>query len=148
MNCNYSHCKHESKEINGDDFVQVGQRTFYHKDCYEEKETIEKIIDVYTKRIDPHPIFKELRKHINIVVYEWKFPAKKLLFYLNWAADTGWGLRYPAGLRYLAKSDDAERAWKRAQMSGQKANVGITEDKFEAFDYIPAKTRGIADILK
>lgn len=148
MKCSYSHCKHENKEIVGDDFITVNTKTYYHPDCYAEKETMAEIVDVWVKKIDAHPIFTELRKHINVIVYEWGIPADKLLFYLNWAINNNWGLRHPAGLRYLAKSDDAERAWKRAQASGQRANAEILEDCGNKFDYIPAKTRGIADILR
>lgn len=143
MECRYKYCKHDPRTIDEDDCVKVGH-SYYHKDCYEEKSAIDKVIDLWSTSIDPNPIYAELRRHINAIVYDWKFPAKKLLFYLEWAVNTNWGIKHPAGLRYLVKSDDAEKAWKNRTVSKKR---DVIEDDTATFRYVPPKTRNIGDIL-
>lgn len=158
MKCRYSHCKHGG-EVKIEDAVKVGKNTYWHPDCLAEKNAMAEIIDVWVKRIDEHPIFSLLRKTVDDLVYKEGNDAECLLFSLNYCIDHGWNLRYPSGLRYVAKNGDAKQEWERsikekqAIEMRQRQKADREENRREenissSFTYKPQKARGFDDILK
>lgn len=151
MKCRWKHCKYGG-EVNKDEAIQVGI-AYYHPQCYAEKESIQKIIDVFHERVDAHPLESFLRKTVNDLVLKENVDAEYLLFALNYCLDHGWKLRYPAGLKHVAKSGDAEKAWQIKQKKssqGTKARV-VINDEFkldDAFTFKPQKAVGFGDILQ
>ena len=153
--CRYSHCKHETPEIRDGEGILVGKGTYYHEDCYEEMTAIKNIIDVYVKRVDPHPIMALLRRIVNEIVYNQKVNAKYLLFALNYSVDHGWRISRPQGLYYVAKNNDAKRQWEKNLVSKQKREImaGITDadesvEEDNTFEYQVQKAVGFGDVLR
>ena len=72
VKCRYSHCLHESKELNAEDAVKVGKSAYYHKDCCQTKENIAEIADTFVKRVDKNVAYPLLTKTINNIVFNKK----------------------------------------------------------------------------
>ena len=145
VKCRYSHCKHESKDMPREEAVCDG-RMYYHKDCYEEKETIKKCIDIYAKAFDADPIWNNLRIVINNIVYNKGNDAEYLLYALKYAARNKMTIRYPAGLYYLIKNKDIKESWEKEKKIADRGNV-VVETTNTEFTYVPKKSKGFADII-
>lgn len=124
MKCRYSHCKHESKEIADGEGVRVGN-AYYHEDCYKEKNDVDGVISLWCEKVDPIPIYSELRGVVNTLVYKRGYPAEKVLYFLRWALAHGYNIKHPPGLYYLMKNADAERSW------GEKQRATFVNFEFE-----------------
>lgn len=98
MKCRYKNCPFKDCEIPEGEWVLVGKSTYYHKECFEEKEAIREIIDVFYRECNPNVVFTNLQNVIRKIVIGRKFPAKKLLYGLKYCIKHGWNLRYPPGL--------------------------------------------------
>ena len=142
MKCRWKHCKYGG-EVSKDEAVQVGI-AYFHPQCYAEKEAIQKIIDVYHKRVDAHPIEGFLRKTVNDLVLKEDVNAEFLLFALNYCLDHGWKLRYPAGLKYVAKDDKSRSIWEAQQDKIIKQQIKAqttTENNDFVVDFSLPKTK-------
>lgn len=126
--CRWSHCKHGG-EVRLDDAVKDGS-SYYHKDCYEEKQNIQKIMDLYVERVDPNPIFSLLRKTVNDLVFKDGFGADYTLFALKYCLDNGWKIKHVPGLRYVVRDDKAKAAWERQLMASIKQKVNADRESF------------------
>ncbi len=146
--CRWSHCKHGG-EVRLDDAVKDGS-SYYHKDCYEEKQNIQKIMDLYVERVDPNPIFSLLRKTVNDLVFKDGFGADYTLFALKYCLDNGWKVKHVPGLRYVVRDDKAKAAWER-QLAASQVRPTFSVDTEIDFDIAPAihapKQRSFTDIL-
>lgn len=151
MKCRWKHCKFGG-EVDKDKAVQIGL-SYFHPECYAERESIQKIIDTWHERVDAYPIESMLRKMVNDLVLKQNVNAEFLLFALNYCLDNGWNLRHPAGLKAVSKDDKAHKAWDKKQNKklGTKAATKIT-DEFRMddtpFDFKPQKAVGFEDILR
>lgn len=149
--CSYINCSHlhETKEMADDEGVLDGGR-YYHPDCLEEKKAKLEIIDVFSKRCNPDVVYASLQRTIKIIVVERNFPAKKLLWGLNWCIDHGWHLRYPQGLFKVAENMEWKEEYEK-EMKKQIAipDVDIVDDTpiDEEFVYRPKKQWRFDDIL-
>ncbi len=150
--CKYTHCRHESREIPDDEAVTRNGTTYYHPDCYKEKEAIDNIIQLWTDCIDHSPIYTQLRGVINNIVFKNGVSAEQLMFCLRWCINNGWKLRRPAGLYYVSKDEDAITAYKKAKtpkvdLSSDQFVVDDDMTKVEGFKYSSTKS-GFNRILK
>lgn len=143
--CGYSHCKHGG-EVNKEDGVLSGTRWF-HPDCLAEKNAILEIIDVWYKRVDEHPIFTNLRRTIDNLVYKEGNDAEFLLFSLNYCLDHGWNLKHPPGLRYVAKNEDAKKAWEKQKAVSTPMEFPKFENTGTQFTYNPVNKPKIDDLF-
>ena len=109
--CRYKHCKHEGTPVD-ETGVRVGN-AYYHKDCFEEKENINRIIDFYVNNFDPEPIFTSLRKTINNIVYGKKKDPLFVLFALRYAKSNNIKINHPGGIYYVLKNENMLEAWKK-----------------------------------
>lgn len=155
VKCRYKYChrKHETNELSVEDAVSTGKGMYWHKDCYAECENIKEIIDLWTDRVDPSPIFSQLKKVINQIVYDRNVESAYLLFALKYCINHGWKLRYPSGLHYVYKNEEAKQAWlqyKREEairnMTDQQFVVNEQEDEATNFEYKGSK-RGFTRII-
>ena len=126
VRCRYSHCKHSERELNKADAVRCGN-TYYHADCYHEKETIDKILDTYVKLVDPHPVFGALRKIVSNLIYKQGVNADFILFALKRAAQEH-RINHPPGLYYVVKDQKTIEAWNRMLAEIQKPKVEFKVD--------------------
>lgn len=113
MKCRWKHCKFGG-EVDKDKAVQIGL-SYFHPECYAERESIQKIIDTWHERVDAYPMESMLRKMVNDLVLKQNVNAEFLLFALNYCLDHGWNLRHPAGLKAVSKDDKARKAWDARQ---------------------------------
>ena len=151
MKCRWKHCKYGG-EVDKDKAVKVGI-AYFHPECYAERESIQKIIDVWHERIDAYPMESMLRKMVNDLVLKQNVNAEFLLFALNYCLDHGWNLHHPAGLKAVSKDFKAKTAWETKQKKssqGTKARV-VINDEFkldDAFTFKPQNAVGFGDILQ
>lgn len=111
--CKYPHCKHESKLIPIGEEVNAYGNVYMHADCNEDRLARGRIIDIWKESIDPHPIMNQVSGIINQVLEDPQMSAKHLEFNLIWCLGHGWHIKRPAGLRYVAKCDEANAEWKK-----------------------------------
>ena len=98
VKCRYAHCKHQNRELLKEDAVLSGKASYYHADCFEESENIKKIIDVYCRLVDKHPVFTQLRRTIQDLIQKNDIDSAYLLFATEYASRRGW-LKHIPGLR-------------------------------------------------
>ena len=134
VQCRYKYCKHESREMNRDEAVHVGN-SYYHEDCFKESRTIDKIIETYTERVDKNPVYTHLRKTINTIVYKNKVDAEFLLFALEYAAQHKM-IKHVPGLFYIVKSKDIQKAWDK-----KKTAEYMRSEKSKPQEYVNNTTR-------
>lgn len=146
MKCRYSHCLHETKDIPEGEEVLVGKGTYYHKDCYELKTAIKAIIDYYVENFDRDPIYAQLTKTINNIVFNKNKTPAFVLYALHYAKWAKIPLKHPAGIYYLIKDDKIIDAWnadltkKRAAQVQKKIEEteigGYTQGESGQHDYV------------
>ena len=149
VKCKYTHCKHPDVELPKEEMIRVGN-WYYHPDCYKEKETIQKIIDIYQKYFEENPIFTQLRSVINDIIYKKKVDSQFFLFAIIYAVNHHKVINHPPGLYYLVKNEEILAEWNRRQYSQLKKEVKkeVVEDSTApTFTYKPKKQKTIADIL-
>lgn len=135
--CKFSHCLHpDSGEFLKTDAVRVGNQ-YYHKDCYELKETIAEIVDYFSKEINPDVVFTVLRKTINTIVFpknKTGIPADRLLFQLKYNHTHGGKIQYPGGLYYVVQDRESFEAWKKheAEKAVSKMDFQIGDEQNES----------------
>lgn len=149
--CKYSHCKHDSKDIKDDNFIKVGNN-YYHNDCYEEKELIAKIIDIFMKEVNSDVVVSGLRRVINDIVYNKGKSAEYLLFGLKYFIKNK-KLNYPAGLYYVIQDRDVLVAWEkecRKKIDSESNDYFIVRDNDVERDnniILPKKKSGFESII-
>lgn len=111
VKCRFSHCSHESKELNIEDAVKSGKSSYYHKDCYEVKENIAKIADTFLKRVNANTPYAVLIRTINNIVFDKQVDSNFLLFALEYHLAHNKPLRYPQGLHYVISNDETIKAY-------------------------------------
>lgn len=150
VQCRYKYCKHESREVDRDEAVHVGN-SYYHEDCFKESRTIDKIIETYTERVDKNPVYTHLRKTINTIVYKNKVDAEFLLFALEYATQHKM-IKHVPGLFYIVKNKDIQKAWDkkkttefmRAEKEKEQQPV---ENETRRFTYHVPKKSVISDLF-
>lgn len=152
--CRWTHCQHENREVDRENAVSVNGKTWYHKDCFHQKETIDKILNLYQEKIDPNPIWNQLRGVVNNIVFKNGYSADYVLFALNRYIADGKRLNYPSGLYYVVKDKHYEDAWKKKEE--KKKIADISSESFTAPDpssntdghIYTVKTNGFGRILR
>ena len=115
-NCRYKHCLcPDNNPFPKIEAVRVGN-VFYHKDCYELKETISKIIDYFTKEINPDVVYPVLMRTIDNIVFPKNkpgIPAERLLFQMKYNHKHGGKIQYPGGLYYILQDRASFEAYRK-----------------------------------
>lgn len=154
VKCRYSHCLHESKELNAEDAVKVGKSAYYHKDCCQTKENIAEIADIFVKRVDKNVAYPLLTKTINNIVFNKKVDSDFLLFALKYHLDHGRPLNYPQGMYYILSNEDMKKDYmimqsKKIRKEQESMNTIVEENKLEtSFAYKTKKKSGFESILR
>lgn len=153
VKCRYSHCLHETKELNAEDAVKIGA-AYYHKDCNQTKENIKQIGEVFKSRVNQNVVFPQLMKTINNIVFEKGISSDFLLFALNHYLDRGGKLNYPAGLYYVIQDKQEQKAYddlnrKKIRAEQEKQGFEIKESTTDnTFEYKQQKKSGFNAILR
>jgi len=147
VKCRYSSCLHESKELNKEDAVKVGNQ-YYHKDCYKTKEQIKEIIDLFVKNINPNPVYAQLQAVIKQIVFARGIGSEYLLFGLKYYISHKIPLSYPQGLYYIIQNKEVKEEFEKQKAKAIKPiEINIEETNGNYFEYKPAKQKGFADII-
>lgn len=133
VECKYSHCLHESRELPEEEAILSGKIAYYHKDCYEESMAIRDVIDIFYREVNKNVVMSNLRQVVNQIVYNKGCDAQFLKYALRYWLDHGKKLNYPAGLNYVIQDKDARKAWQE-KINGEfkrtiDKNAFIGEDK-------------------
>ena len=127
--CNYSHCKHDSKDIDisSEQFLEEKGK-YYHPDCKHEKDIIYAIKDYWYKNIDKDVIFNQLTKIIERLIYKEGYEADYILYALKIKAKY---LNHPPGLVYAVKDKKVRNDWEFEQKlkSFKSSNPVISEEE-------------------
>lgn len=130
MICGYSHCKHDNKEVDKTDAVKVGNR-YWHKDCFEESNTIREIIDIFQNKCNPQVVIPALRKVINTIVYTKGNDAKFLLYGVKYYVSHKIPLNYPGGLYYVLQNKDVKKEWDKTIAKQMKVEFHLDEENIK-----------------
>ena len=145
VKCRYSHCKHEQRELLKEDAERSGN-CYYHKDCYEEVKAIAECIDLYDKHFDTDPIWAQVRRTMNEILYKRGYDPLYLLFAMKYAVAHNQKINHPAGLFYLVKDQKIKQAWEVEKQRKHVKNV-VVDNKETDFEYVQEKKKGFADII-
>ena len=168
VHCRYPKCSklHETTELKKEDAVQGGKGNYYyHPDCYNTLQTINKIRDLFIKEINPMMTGQQigmLVSTVNNMVFSKKIAVDYILFALEYFVKYKPGkLHQPFGMHYIVQDKDVIASWKKEQGRKIRAEVktqlknNTHEDNEEIgldlsdadFTYKPSKPRSFADIL-
>jgi hypothetical protein len=135
MKCRAKNCLHENKDIPIGEEVLSGKSAYYHKDCFRVKTNIEKAKDMFVAYVSTEPIYNQLQKVLDSIVYEkGKNPVEQsefLVFALTMYMKQKKPLNYPAGIKYVIKNEDIIKEWnkKKNKISIDDSDIIIEEDK-------------------
>lgn len=148
VKCAYKTCLHDSQELDECDAVKVGSK-YYHKDCNQTKEDIKEIVDLFTKHINPYPVFSMLQSVIKTIVFKKSVSSSYLLFGLKYYIEHKIPLNYPQGLYYVIQSKEVKDAYDKKKLSEyRKIEVNVEDSNDTSFGFRPTKQKGFDDILK
>ena len=148
--CAYTHCKHNTKEINPKDegIISSGSR-YWHKDCLDESLAIRDIIAIFYEEVNSDVIMSQLRRVVNNLVYDKGNDAEFIKFGLRYYLDHKIPINYPQGLYYVAQCKEVQDEWlklkNKEKIKDYKFEVKESEGK--KFEYKPSKKGGFQNIL-
>lgn len=149
VKCKYSFCLHESRELNKDEAVKIGNQ-YFHKDCLQTKNEIKEIIDLFVKHINPNPVYSQLQATIKNIVFTQGLGSQFLLFGLKYYISNKIPLNYPQGLYYVIQNKDVKaefEKYKAKEIKKAQIKAVVTQETEKEFEFKPTKQRGFADIL-
>lgn len=147
MICRYTHCLHDTKEVNQDEAVKQNNY-YYHRDCFKTKQEIKEIIDLFVKHINPNPVYSQLQTVIKNIVFTRKVGSELLLFGLKYYIENNIPLNYPQGLYYVIQNKRMLAEYKKTKKPRITGNIEIKDTKNENnFTHKPIKQKSITDIL-
>ncbi len=148
LRCAYKYCRHQTHDIEpGTEIERSGK--LYHPDCLHEQETIEQIIDVFYKQVNPDVVFWQLRKVINKLVYEEGFEAEYILFAIRRHLEQGKPLTYPAGIAYIVQNRQMKAAFEAQRHSTIQVKPVLSgESPEQTFEYRPAPKRTLDSLFQ
>lgn len=149
VKCRFSGCEHlhETKDIPKEEAVKSGN-SYFHKDCYQTKEDIKEVIDLFKNNINPNPVYSQLQSVIRNIVFNKKLGSDFLLFGLKYYIEHNITLNYPQGLYYVIQNKDVINAYNKEKTKNIKKNVEIKDEVDTHFTHIPIKNNSFADIIK
>ena len=148
VKCRYAHCLHESKDVNTEEAVHVGNM-YYHQDCFQVKEDINKIVELFAMKVNPNVVYPVLKRTVNNIVFGKGVASDFLLFGLNYYIKKKIPLNYPAGLYYVIQNKDVQKEYDK-QFTKRKTVQIYMDDAGEekTFQFKPKKQIGFDSILK
>lgn len=149
VKCKYSKCKHKCKDIEKSEAVKSGN-SYFHNDCFIDKENRKEIVDLFVKHINPNVIFSQLQTVIKNIIDDRGNDSGFLLFGLKYYIEHKIPLTYPQGLYYVIQNKEMIAEYKKLKEKNimTKENFVIPDNIEEVeFSYKPTKTKGFADIL-
>lgn len=151
MVCRYKYCKHENKEITDNEQSIQSGRSYFHIDCYNEKDNIEKILSLFCEKINKNCVFAQLRSVVNNIVYTKQVSAEYLLFALQYYIEHKIPLNYPQGLYYVIQNKETKQAYDKLKSKNikQKMKESVDDEMTleSDFSYKVTKGKTVGDIF-
>lgn len=153
VTCKYSGCLHPEKTLDKEQAIKSGN-SYYHPDCFQTKEDIKKIIDLFKNHINPNPVYSTLQSVIKNIVFTKGLGSDFLLFGLQYYIDHKIPLNYPQGLYYKYPTlvyfvlHSKVLADNKSKVKNMKSNIEIKEDSGSEFTHVPIQNKSFADIIK
>lgn len=149
VKCRYKHCLHDDRYLDRNEAVMGGNKSYYHPDCYEEKQTIEDMIDYSINVIGNYNSRNKVTETIKEIVFTDNVPAKELFGKIKEYIKLGKKINYPSGLKYVVNDEDTIKAY-RSSVNRQKIDADtstpvLVEDT--KFNYVCPKRKTILDVL-
>ena len=130
MKCDYKNCS----EPLDDEIIKVKGRN-YHKSCYQTKNDILEIRDLFAENINKNVVFSSLMSVINNIIFRRGVTSDYLKFALNYYIQNKIPLNYPQGLYYVVQNKDVKTAYEKSKAESikkkmlPKVDVGLDIDK-------------------
>ena len=149
VKCRAKHCLHMGEPINKDEAIRDG-KSYYHPDCYQIKEDIAEIIDLWVTKINKNSPYALLTRTINNIIYDKNIESGHLLYGIKYYINHKIPLTYPAGMYYVIQNKKVEDEYYRFKLSQIPKQKTVSNDiETEAdFTYTPTKKKGLEDIFK
>lgn len=147
VTCKYSGCLHLEKTLDKEQAIKSGN-SYYHPDCFQTKEDIKKIIDLFKNHVNPNPVYSTLQSVIKNIVFTKGLGSDFLLFGLQYYIDHKIPLNYPQGLYYVIQNKQVLDAYNKSKVKNMKSNIEIKEDSGSEFTHVPIQNKSFADIIK
>ena len=161
--CRYKKCRHPDCKINiaEESFVLLGKSSYYHSDCYENKQSedrkeeqlkadIQLIKNLWLENISNTVVISQLYLEINRLVRERDIPSDYVIFVLQYCIKNKCKLRYPAGLKFYVDRQEIKAAYKKSKMPKIDAS-SFTADQAQAVEApkftVNQKPSGFSSIL-
>lgn len=146
--CRYKFCLHITRDVPVSEAVKE-KTSYYHADCYQTKEDIKEIIRLFTEHIDHHPIYAQLQKVIQTIVFQHRVPSDYLLFGLRYYIDHRIPLNHPQGLYYVVKSGEVKNAYDlQSKKKADRVAEISTGNEEVVFEYKPVKAKTIENMME
>lgn len=147
MKCRYKFCKHDSRDIAPGEEVRNGQSSYYHKDCLQEKQDKDMVIDIFLKQINPNTPVAQLVRIINIIVHKRGVSSEFLLYAVRYYLEHKIPLNYPSGLYYVINNKDAITSYNNAKAAIDKPVFDLSNVQNEKFNYKKPKKKTLDNLL-
>ena len=130
MKCDYKNCS----EPLDDEIIKVKGRN-YHKSCFQTKNDILEIRDLFAENINKNVVFSSLMSVINNIIFHRGVTSDYLKFALNYYIQNKIPLNYPQGLYYVVQNKDVKTAYEKSKAESikkkmlPKVDVGLDINK-------------------
>lgn len=146
MKCRWKNCPCESRD---GATVLIG-KSYYHEQCAEDKHNIDEMLKLWQDNIESEPIWNNLRRIINDIIYTKKHSSSFLLFAIKYCINNKINLKHPPGLYYIIKDEKIVKAYNRQY--GLKVNTKINltnESKMNSEIKLNTshKTKSVSDLF-
>lgn len=121
MKCRYKYCKYGG-EVKKEDSIQEG-KSYYHKQCYEEKNDKKAIEEYYIVNF-PSCIISVLRKVINQLIYDKKLDTKFILYMLKYIKKNDKPINNPFGLLNYCTNTQIIEEYKKKKILEKYKKIG------------------------
>lgn len=148
MKCKYTYCQHGG-EVGKEEAVKVGN-SYFHKDCYHEKELKQQIEEYYLNNM-PSCTLQILRKVIKQLIHEKNNSVDYVLFVLEFVHKNNKPINNPFGLINYSNDYKLKNEFKKITIRDEynktiNTNKLNTSDDSIVFTYTPTNKK-ITDIL-
>lgn len=149
MRCDYAKCEFCSDESNND-FIKIKNKK-YHKACYDTKNDILEIRDLFVEYINKNVVFSNLMAVINNIIFNKGISSDYLKFALKFYIQHKIPLNYPQGLYYVIQNKAVKTAYDKSKAEIikkdilPKVEIGLNIDK--TYEHKVQKKKTIGDIF-
>lgn len=149
--CRYAHCLHDCKDIDltTDKFIKNGS-SYFHEDCYQARQNIQLIKQLWHDHIDELVVYSQLNKILNQLIFNDHVSSDYLVFAVKYSINSDdINLRHPPGLKYVIGNQRVKNAYNKSIVKNapQSAFVAKEDESTSPKFSFKAKKSGFGSIL-